>query len=246
MKALILSDPHANWQALQAVLDDCKGAYDQVFCCGDLVGYNAFPGKVLEWMRIHCQAVVRGNHDKAVAGIDDLTWFNEVARTAALWSREQLDSSQLTYLSELAHGPVKLEDFHLFHGAPQDEDEYITSAFEAASCFSYLELPLSFFGHTHLQGGFFLTRGRVGKIAPVRADRAERVIDMEPDLVYMVNPGSVGQPRDGDPRAAYAIYDSENRTVALRRTAYPIDEAAAAIRKAGLPDVLGARLFHGS
>ncbi len=246
VKVLVLSDPHANWHALQAVLEDCQGTYDQVVCCGDLVGYNAYPGKVVDWAHTHCQSVIRGNHDKAVAGLEDLTWFNEIAQTAARWSVEQLSDEQMAYLRDLEQGPVKLDRFQLFHGSPQDEDEYITAAFEAATCFPHLELPLSFFGHTHLQGGFFLTRGRVGSIAPVRSDRRERVIELEPDVVYMVNPGSVGQPRDGDPRAGYAIFNSGDRTVTLRRAEYPIEEAASAIRTAGLPDALAARLFQGS
>lgn len=245
MKVLILSDLHANQHALDAVLENCRGTYDQIVCCGDMVGYNAFPAEVTDWTRTHCAAVIRGNHDKAVSGSDDLTWFNDIAQTAARWSVEQLSAAHLKYLAGLAQGPVRLEHFHLFHGAPQDEDEYITSAFEAATCFPHLELPLSFFGHTHLQGGFFLTKGRVGVIAPVRADRNEKVIELEPDVVYLVNPGSVGQPRDGDPRAGYALYDTEERTVTLRRAAYPIAEAATAIRRAGLPETLAARLFQG-
>lgn len=245
MKVLVVSDLHANRHALDAVLDDCKGGYDQIVCCGDLVGYNAFPAELIEWTRTNCKAVIRGNHDKAIAGIEDLTWFNDVAQAAARWSMDRLSAEQTEYLANLPRGPVKLEKFHLFHGAPQDEDEYITSAYEAAACFHHLELPLSFFGHTHLQGGFFLTRGKVGVIAPVRADRNEKVLELEPDVVYMVNPGSVGQPRDGDSRAGYAIYNSEERTVALRRVTYPVAEAASAIRRAGLPDALAARLFQG-
>jgi predicted phosphodiesterase len=246
VKVLIVSDLHANWHALQAVLDDSKGAYQEIVCCGDLVGYNAYPGEAVDWTRANCKAVIRGNHDKAVTGSEDLNWFNDVAQVAARWSAEQLNREQLDYLKALPKGPVKLEHFHLFHGAPQDEDEYVTSGFEATSCFKHLELPLSFFGHTHLQGGFFHTRGRVGTIAPVRADRTEKVIELEPDVMYMVNPGSVGQPRDGDPRAGYAVYDSDERTVTLRRALYPIDEAAKAILAAKLPESLAARLFHGS
>lgn len=246
MKVLIVSDLHANWHALEAVLDDCQGSYQEIVCCGDLVGYNAFPGQVVDWTQKNCKAVIRGNHDKAVTGSEDLTWFNDVAQTAARWSIEQLDPQQLAYLKALTKGPMLLDYCHLFHGAPQDEDEYVTSSFEATTCFKHLELPLSFFGHTHLQGGFFLARGRVGTIGPVRADRTEKVIELEPDVMYLVNPGSVGQPRDGDPRAGYAVYDTEERTVTLRRTHYPMDDAAQAIRKAGLPESLAVRLFHGS
>jgi predicted phosphodiesterase len=246
VKVLVLSDPHANWHALQAVLADCQGEYQQTICCGDLVGYNAQPADVLEWTRAHCSAVIRGNHDKAVAGIDDLTWFNDIAQIAARWSVEQLSEEQLQYLKALPEGPQTLEYFQVCHGSPLDEDEYITSVFEAAACFPQLEMPLTFFGHTHLQGGFFQTRGRVGTLAPVRPDRNERVVEMEPDVMYLVNPGSVGQPRDGDPRAGYALYDSEERTITLRRTEYPVAKAASDIMKAGLPEALASRLFQGS
>lgn len=245
MKVLVVSDLHANRHALEAVLEDCRGQYEEIVCCGDMVGYNAFPAEVTEWTKTNCKAVIRGNHDKVVAGLEDLNWFNDIAQSAARWSVEQLAPSHVEYLSNLPQGPLMSEHFHIFHGAPQDEDEYITSAFEAATCFPHLQLPLSFFGHTHLQGGFFLTKGRVGVIAPVRADRDDKPIELEPDVMYIINPGSVGQPRDGDPRAGYAIYDSNQRTVTLKRVAYPVADAAAAIRRAGLPEALAARLFQG-
>ena len=245
MQFLILSDLHANWQALQAVLADAEGEYEQIICCGDVVGYNPDPAEVLEWTKANCAAVVRGNHDKAVAGIDDLEWFNDVAKVSALWSREQLNEAQRSYLRELQRGPVKNEYFHVWHGSPVDEDEYVAAAQEAAPRFSNFELPLAFFGHTHLQGGFFSVHGRVGELAQVRKKECESVIELEPDVLYMINPGSVGQPRDKDPRAAYALYDSERKTITLRRVGYPVESTARKIKEAGLPDVLGLRLFMG-
>ena len=245
MRFLIISDPHANWHALQTVLSDAEGQYDQIICCGDLVGYNAQPGRVLEWTRKYCAAVVRGNHDKVVAGQENLEWFNEVAQRAALWTMNSLEAGQIEYLRELAKGPLKLEHFHIWHGSPRDEDEYITTAGEAIDCFKYFELPLAFFGHTHLQGGFFLTRGRVGAIHKVQRDHRQRVLELEPDVLYLINPGSVGQPRDGDSRAAYALFDSEANTVTLRRVKYPIEKTAEGIEEAGLPDMLAYRLFQG-
>ena len=138
-----------------------------------------------------------------------------------------------------------MEHFHIWHGSPRDEDEYITAAREAVECFGYFELPLAFFGHTHLQGGFFLTRGRIGAVPKVHRDQQERVVELEPDVLYMINPGSVGQPRDGDNRAAYALFDSEANTVTLRRAPYPIEKTAQEIEEAGLPDMLAYRLFQG-
>ena len=245
MRFLILSDPHANWQALDAVLADAQGDYDQIICCGDLVGYNAQPGTVVAWTREHCASVIRGNHDKVVAGLEDLEWFNEVAQSAARWTIEVLKPEHLDYLRNLPMGPLLLEHFHIWHGSPRDEDEYITNARDAAECFSYFDHPLAFFGHTHLQGGFFLKAGRVSAIPAVRNRDSESTWQLEPDTVYMVNPGSVGQPRDGDPRAAYATYDSDHKVVSLRRVAYPIEKTVKEISAAQLPDMLGLRLFQG-
>ena len=245
MKFLILADLHANWHALEAVLADASGKFDQIVCCGDLVGYNAQPARVLEWTRKHCDSVVRGNHDKVVAGIEDLEWFNDVAQVAARWTIQQLSNKQVEYLHNLEPGPAKVDHFHIWHGSPQDEDEYVMRPEEALPCFQHFELPLGFFGHTHLQGGFFLKHGRLGVIQPVRKNKADAVFALEPDVMYMVNPGSVGQPRDGDPRSAYATYDSEEKLVRLHRVAYPVDKTAEEITMAGLPDVLAFRLFQG-
>ena len=245
MRFLVISDIHANWQALESVMADAEGKYDQIVCCGDLVGYNAAPGEVLEWTSKHCTSVIRGNHDKVVCGIENLDWFNEVAQTAARWTTEQLSDEQLRYLRELQAGPVRLENFHIWHGSPRDEDEYVTGVSEAAPAFDFLERPLAFFGHTHVQGAFFAKQRWLGAKRAVPADTNEVAIELEPDVLYLVNPGSVGQPRDGDPRAGYALYDAEQRVVFLRRVRYPISVAAEAIKSAGLPPMLAQRLFYG-
>ncbi len=245
MQILILSDLHSNWQALEAVLEDARGEYDQVVCCGDIVGYNPNPKEVLEWTRSNCAAVVRGNHDKVIAGIDDIEWFNEIAKVSAQWTMHVLSPEQLTYLHDIPEGPLQLEHFHIWHGSPADEDEYVSDPGEASARFSAFELPLAFFGHTHLQGGFYSRYGRVGSIPQVPASARQVHFQLEPDSLYMVNPGSVGQPRDRDPRAAYALYNPATKVVTLRRREYPVTRTAALIREAGLPDVLGQRLFSG-
>jgi predicted phosphodiesterase len=242
---LILSDIHANWHALEAVLAHAEKKYDEIVCLGDIVGYNPQPARVIEWVQAHCTTVIRGNHDKVVAGIDDLEWFNPIARKAAVWTTEHLGTEELAYLRDLPKGPVLLEHFALSHGSPRDEDEYVPGADEAAEVFPHLDLPLTFFGHTHLQGGFFQRHRRVGKIAAVPSDLEEAVLELDPDDLYLINPGSVGQPRDGDPRAAYAIFDTERQNVALRRVRYPVEKTAAEINAAGLPDALALRLFRG-
>ncbi|HZS57169.1 MAG TPA: metallophosphoesterase family protein [Bryobacteraceae bacterium] len=245
MRFLILSDTHANWHALEAVLTDAEGRFDQIVCCGDLVGYNAEPVRVLEWTRAHSAHTIRGNHDKVVAGIENLEWFNEVAQSAARWTIHQLGAPQINYLKQLPKGPLQLDCFHMWHGSPEDEDEYVTNTREAARCFPHFTLPVAFFGHTHLQGGFFKKQSRIGIIPAVRKGQTESVIELEPDTLYLVNPGSVGQPRDGDPRAAYAVYDSEQRAVILRRVEYAVQKTAQEIRQAHLPDVLAFRLAQG-
>ncbi len=242
---LVVADLHANWPALEAVLADAAGKFETIVCCGDLVGYNPHPARVLEWTRQHCAIVIRGNHDKVVAGLEDLEWFNDIAQIAARWTIRQLEPDQLDYLRNLQAGPLQLEHFHICHGSPRNEDEYVTTPREAAPCFQELELPLAFFGHTHLQGGFFLRHGRIARIPAVRKREREAILQLERDAAYLVNPGSIGQPRDGDARAAYALYDSEQQIVTLRRVEYPIEKTANEIKTAGLPNVLALRLFQG-
>jgi diadenosine tetraphosphatase ApaH/serine/threonine PP2A family protein phosphatase len=245
VRYLILSDIHANWEALKAVLDHAAGEYERAICCGDLVGYGADPNAVVEWVRTHCAAVVRGNHDRACAGLDDLEWFNPVARVAAMWTQQALTPENAGYTRSLPHGPLALDGFQLLHGSPLDEDEYVIAAAEAAEAFTYLESRLAFFGHTHVQGGFLWNLARVealGKTSPL-SDR--RRLELDPDCAYLVNPGSVGQPRDGDPRAAYLLFNTEERHLFYRRARYDVGTAQEKIRQAGLPPILADRLAVG-
>jgi predicted phosphodiesterase len=245
VRFLIISDIHANLQALEAVLADAEGKYEQVVCCGDLVGYNPNPGAVIEWTERSCSAVVRGNHDKVVSGIDSLDWFNDVAKTAARWTMAELTKDQLAFLQALPQGPVTIEGFQIWHGSPDDEDEYLTNSQDAAHAFDRLEQNMGFFGHTHLQGVFFSKHKRYGAVPGVPKDQQELVFQIEPDVQYLINPGSVGQPRDGDPRAAYALFDTSEKLFSLRRVSYSIQATAEAIKNAGLPEVLAQRLFYG-
>jgi predicted phosphodiesterase len=245
VRYLILSDIHSNWEALQAVLNDADGRYDETVCCGDLIGYGADPNRVLEWARANCKFVVRGNHDKACAGLDDLDWFNPVARQAAMWTHQELTPANLEYSRNLSRGPISLNGFQLVHGSPTDEDEYVIGSSEAGDAFAYLETRLAFFGHTHLQGGFIWNHTRVETVgrAPLRS--FEQRLDLVPECAYLINPGSVGQPRDGDPRAAYLLYNTEEPVVVYRRAVYDIAAAQAKIYGAGLPPILGDRLSAG-
>jgi predicted phosphodiesterase len=245
VRYLILSDIHSNAEALQAVLWDAAERYDQVLCLGDMVGYGADPNGVTEWIREHSTCVIRGNHDKAATGMADLTWFNPIARQAAEWTASQLTGENLAYLRNLAAGPVEVNGFDLVHGAPQNEDDYIVTAYEAASASTAVRRPLTFFGHTHLQGGFLLYGRKAALIPRVRLSEARRVFPLSPEGAFLINPGAVGQPRDNDPRAAYAVYDSEQRTVTYSRVAYDIGVAQEKILAAGLPQLLATRLALG-
>ena len=245
MRYLILSDLHANWEALEAVARAAKGSYDQALCCGDLVGYGADPNAVVDWVRANCAAAIRGNHDRACTGLEVLEWFNPVARAAVAWTQQALTEENRTYVRGLLKGPLAVEGFELAHGSTADEDEYVLTAGEALNAFAYLESRLVFFGHTHVQGGYVWNRARVETI-PMSLSRVRRQeMRIEPECAYLINPGSVGQPRDGDPRAAFAVYDSDTRVVAYRRIAYDVEGAQRKIRDAGLPPILADRLGVG-
>jgi predicted phosphodiesterase len=245
VRYLIVSDIHANWEALQAVLQQAAGEYDLAVCCGDLVGYGADPNPVVQWVRSSCVAVVRGNHDKACAGMDDLEWFNPVARTAALWTQERLGKEEAEYIRQLPKGPVRVDGFHLVHGSPYDEDEYVVNAQEAAQAFGYIEGRVTLFGHTHVQGGFLWNHSRVETLIRIAPRVEEQKLRIDEDCAYLINPGSVGQPRDGDPRAAYVLYDTEARELTYRRTKYDMERAQEKIVQAGLPPILAERLGLG-
>lgn len=245
MRYLILSDIHSNIEALEAVTQSARGDYDTILCCGDFVGYGADPVAVVSWARQFVRLAVRGNHDRVMFQPQDLEWFNHAARTAALWNRDALPSDQKRYLRGLPQGPQPIDDFQIFHGAPQDEDEYLLDADSVASCERYLSRQISFFGHTHMQGGFRLLQGAVTPLARTPLEAGEFQMKLSGTDFYLINPGSVGQPRDGDPRAAYCIYSPRDRVVTFRRVAYDIAAAQRKILAAGLPEILAYRLAGG-
>lgn len=247
MRYLILSDLHSNLEALHAVLDAAAGKYDQILCCGDLVGYGPNPDEVVDWVRDNAALVVRGNHDKAASGVTDAGEFNESARMAAFWTRGHLRPGNLEYLKMLPMGPREVDGrFAILHGSPRDEDEYVSTSFEAVDLFRLLLHRVSFFGHTHLQGGFVKDeRGQVNMLfSAIPKDKTFRRMELRPGATYFLNPGSVGQPRDRDIRAAFAIYDPEG-AVEYRRVIYDIEATARKMRVAGLPAFLAQRLRVG-
>jgi predicted phosphodiesterase len=245
VRYLIVSDIHSNWEALHAVMEHAAGKYDQILCCGDLIGYGADPNLVSEWTRANAAAVVRGNHDKACVGLDDLEWFNPVARAAAVWTRRELTPENVEYVRGLPKGPLARDAFQLVHGSPLDEDEYVLGAADAGDAFGYFDSPLVFFGHTHVQGGFISNHARVEIIGRTPPGEERQTLDLHEDCAYLINAGSVGQPRDGDARAGYVVYNSEERFVIFYRVGYDIRGAQEKIRRAGLPPVLADRLAVG-
>lgn len=202
--------------------------------------YGAEPNQVVAWARNNVAVIIRGNHDKICVGEEPLDNYNPAARASAEWTRKALTPESRAYLESLPRGPLRVDDFEIVHGSPGDEDEYLFAPADAIYTLDYISAPVTFFGHTHVQGGFLLTRGGSKSIP------APGTIELEPDHFYLLNPGAVGQPRDGDPCAAYALYWPERHLVEYRRVAYDVAGAAAKIRQAGLPDSLAARLFAGT
>ena len=247
MRYLILSDMHANWDAFETVLRRARRKrFDAVLVLGDLVGYGGAPNQVVEAVRRLGPRLftVRGNHDKVVAGIDSGGNFNQTALTAAQWTTGRLTPGNLRYVRELPQGPMMVEEgVAICHGSPLDEDTYVFSDVDAWEIFSRFDMPVTFFGHTHIPSLFWL-EGRVLGVKALRGTSGR--IALAPGGRYLINPGSIGQPRDRDPRASYMIYDSKTRVVRWYRIPYPIGEAQARIRRAGLPNSLADRLAIGS
>ncbi len=251
MRYLILSDVHANWEALRAVIHHVRRKrWDRLLFLGDAVGYGASPNQVLGWLRsLGSSAVaVRGNHDRVCAGLEDGEFFNRYAREAAEWTLEHLDERNLAYLRELPSGPIAIDDdIAICHGSPADEDAYIFSAYDAQVAFGAVDERVVFFGHSHVPSLFGLGGDRQRPTLKVQLLAGQRsVLDLDPDVRYLVNPGSVGQPRDRDPRAAYAIYDAGQRRLYVYRVQYRVASTRKRIIQAGLPPVLGDRLLYGA
>jgi predicted phosphodiesterase len=251
VRFLILSDIHGNFEALRAVLGHVRRKrYDQVLFLGDAVGYGASPNQALKWLRSlgNGLVVVRGNHDRVCAGLDSGEYFNQYAREATVWTNEHLDARYLEYLRSFPVGPIEInESIAVCHGSPMDEDTYIFSAYDAQIAFNVLSQQVIFFGHTHVPSAFSLRMASATPTLDVQLLSGRRIVlDIEPDTRYLINPGSVGQPRDRDPRASYAIYDDVHKRLHLYRVTYRAEAARRRIYDAGLPQVLGDRLLYGA
>lgn len=243
MRYLVLTDIHANVEALDACLDDAhRRGYDAALVLGDVVGYGADPNAVVERIiALAPAAVVRGNHDKVAAGLEDAEGFNAVAKAAALWTQDALTSGHRDWLATLPAGPSLVDAaVEICHGSPYDEDAYVFDAVGAARALRSARQPICLFGHTH-QPVVFEQSAKGTRLAA----SGETRVRLRAGGKYLVNPGAVGQPRDGDPRAAYALLDIDRRTLDLIRVSYPVADAQEKIRKAGLPEALALRLATG-
>jgi diadenosine tetraphosphatase ApaH/serine/threonine PP2A family protein phosphatase len=246
MRYLVISDIHANMEAFATVLAVARDlAHDRVLILGDLVGYGADPNAVCEKVRaLAPHALIRGNHDKVGSGIESAEGFNTVARSAIRWTYDTLTPENRQWLAGLAEGPIPVDDLiEICHGTPFDEDAYVFDDLDALRALHAASRPLCLFGHTHVQVGYALTGDQftlttLDEIRPL-------VVPIGQGTQHLVNPGSVGQPRDGDPRAGFAIADTERREVTLYRTEYPVEKAQARILSEGLPEVLAHRLALG-
>jgi diadenosine tetraphosphatase ApaH/serine/threonine PP2A family protein phosphatase len=237
----VLSDVHGNMQAMRAVADSLRStSLDAAVCLGDVVGYGADPGEVVAAVRDLCEVVVVGNHDAAAASDDHGFSFNEWAREAILWTRGELTAEQRSYLAALP-----LEAAHegalLVHSSPSNPAAwpYVVARRHARIAFKAFDERLCFVGHTH-EPAFYVWDGRDARVGELPK------LTMEDGSRYIVNVGSVGQPRDGDPRAAYGVVDTEVGTVEIRRVEYDAELAGRRIVEAGLPVFLAERLTHGN
>jgi len=242
MRYAILADIHANLAAFEAVLADieAQGGVDELWCLGDIVGYGPDPAECIRLLKKHCSVCVVGNHDLGAVGKLDLSYFNAAAVTACRWTTGRLGPVETRYILDL---PLTLQkgNFLLVHGSPAEPVmEYITSTGIAAKNFSYFETPYCLVGHTHAPLAFKQTGSACTSITLSPSIGlvlgAHRMI---------INPGGVGQPRDGDPRASYAIYESEGSILRIHRVAYDINLTQDRMVRAGLPMTLVSRLQEG-
>jgi predicted phosphodiesterase len=246
MRYLLLSDIHSNDEALAAVLSRARRrGFDHVVILGDFVGYGADPNAVLDRLRRlrKPMTVIRGNHDKFVCGLDDGRLFNPIALAAARWTAETLTAANHSFLVTLPLGPRVVDGaFEICHGSPRDEDAYIFSDRDASYNFHGFGSRVCFFGHSHIPSIFTLEPYGI-RVEVVDGRLARR---LEEGHRYLINPGSVGQPRDRNPDAAFAIYDAEERIVRFERVPYDVEQTRRKIFEAGLPTMLGDRLVVGA
>jgi predicted phosphodiesterase len=247
MRYLILSDIHSNVEAFEACIRRAKQAsYDTVLCCGDIVGYGPNPVEAIDLVRDLNTTCIRGNHDRVASGLDEATNFNMHARQAIYWTRDALPDAYRDYLASLPLGPLDITaESQLVHGAITHEDDYIFTEAEANMNLLLTRKNITFFGHSHFPVVFTANKSDKAVLAPMYEFDEFTAAECDPHVKVFVNPGSVGQPRDGDPRAAFAIWDYERARVEFYRVEYDVEKTQAKMRAALLPTYLIDRLSRG-
>ena len=241
MKIAILADIHGNYDALEAVALHLDVA-DNLVVLGDIIGYGAEPERCLQWVIKHRADTILGNHDAACVGILPITWFNSLAADALFWTKNQLSVSSQSFFQKIPQVVSGFVNAHWVHGSLRKPlEEYIDMVESAREIFNSHDFQTCFFGHTHVAEAFLFHEGKV--FNPPFPKGGE--IQLHPQKRYLINPGSVGQPRDGNPQASFALYDTEKGIVKINRIRYNIQRAADKIITAGLPEYLSIRLFSG-
>jgi len=240
----VLSDIHGNLVALETALDFLSGrGVENMICCGDVVGYGPWPNECVALIKATSQCCVLGNHDAVPAGVMDASYFGGNAATAIRWTQAQLTQDSLAFLQARPQ-TTTINSFCVTHGSPRNPLwEYLTDRYTAYNNFHHFEQSLCWFGHSHVPTVFACSDGEVdgGMIV------GEQTVELDPDERYLINPGSVGQPRDGDPRLSLAVYEHEgdHTHVSFHRLEYDIHKVQQAMRAAGLPPALYNRLSRG-
>jgi diadenosine tetraphosphatase ApaH/serine/threonine PP2A family protein phosphatase len=245
VRAAVISDIHANLPALEATLESIDAAeVEEIWCLGDVVGYGAQPDACAELVRVRCATCLVGNHDLAVLGALDIATFSDAAAAAVDWTRSNAQEATFDFLRGLEPSGGR-EGIALFHASPRDPIwEYVLSVEQAEACFEVQPEPVALIGHSHV-ALFFVSPepGEPGETRGVQSGDGT-LLDLDAGR-WLINPGSVGQPRDGDPRAAWLELEVEGRSCRFHRVAYDVDSAADSIVAAGLPPHLGERLHAG-
>jgi predicted phosphodiesterase len=244
LRYAVLSDVHSNLEALEVVLSEIdRLGIDQIVCLGDLVGYNANPNECVQVFSDRGIPTLMGNHDAAGCGLEEPIEFNPIARDAILWTREALEPKHREFLHELPEQRNLGEQLRLVHGSLVHRDHYLSSHFDIMENIRRMkkvepEIRILFFGHTHIQVAFACEQDNLTVVSSPRFSIRE-------DTLYLINPGSVGQPRDQDPRCAFLVYDEDAQTVEFIRLSYDIHACRDKIFSAGLPRELADRLHVG-
>jgi predicted phosphodiesterase len=236
----VLSDIHGNLQALEAAFKAIhRDVVDHIVCLGDIVGYGPEPAACMDLLTKHGSTIIAGNHDFAVANKIDVTTFNVFARESAFWTRDALDEDAINFLAELPL-TYEFDNFTAVHGTLHTPElfDYIQTSYDAYLSMEMMRQPLCFIGHSHVPIAFILRDDSI-----VYSSSTELAVNSEEKTI--INVGSVGQPRDKDPRACYALYDSDEETVSLKRVRYNVEDVVARIQEVGLPNPLGERLRVG-